>query len=85
MEAITQWVGKSRFGKVYNVLQHIISKRILDKREGIGGNLADELGFLVTRCVIDTTLQDAAAVTMSADNNAVGADSVEDELSILET
>lgn len=48
--------------------------------EGVGGNLADELGFLRTGCMIDTALQDTAAVTMGPNGNTIGSDSVEDEL-----
>jgi hypothetical protein len=32
--------------------------------------------------MIDATLKDAAAMAMSADNDAVGSDSIEDELSV---
>ena len=46
-------------------------------------DLANELGFLVTGSVVDTTLQHAAAMTMSSNRHTVGANSIEDELLIL--
>lgn len=43
-------------------------------------NLLDQLSPLLSRGMVDTTLKNAAAMAMSADRNAVLANSIEDEL-----
>ena len=54
--------------------------RVLDEREGIVGNLVDELDALVLRRVVDAALEYAAAVTEGGDLDTVVRDSVVDEL-----
>ncbi len=83
MEAIAERVGEGWFAEVDNVLQHIVTERILDKGKCIRGDLANELCFLMTGSMVDAALEDATAMTMSTDNHAIGSNSIEDELDSL--
>ena len=47
--------------------------------------MIDQGALLATGGMIDATLEDAAAVTMSSDDNAMVADGIEDELSVMRT
>ena len=67
MECVAERVGEAGLLEVDDILENVIAKGILDKMEGAVGDLADELGFLVTGCVIYATLQHATAMTMSSD------------------
>lgn len=58
-------------------------ERVLDEGERIVGDLGDELDPLRFRGVVDAALQDAAAVTVRRDLDAVGSDLVEDPLILL--
>jgi hypothetical protein len=51
--------------------------------EAVGGDLAHKLDLLETRGVINATLKDTATMTMSSDDDALLANRVKDELSIL--
>lgn len=82
-KAKTQWVGKTRFVQVEDVLDNVIAEGILDQMEAIRGDLADKLDLLETGSVVDTALKNAAAVTMSADGDAVLTYGIENKLSIL--
>jgi hypothetical protein len=83
LKAIAEWIGESRLSEVDNVLQDVIPKRILYKGEGIGRNLADQLSFLMTRSMINTPLQNAAAMTMGSNHNTIISNTVKDELMLL--
>lgn len=48
--------------------------------EGAVGDLANELGFLVACSVVYATLQHATAVAVGSDRHAICANSIEDEL-----
>lgn len=60
---------------------YIVAVRILHKSKRIVRDLVDELDTLMLRGVVDATLQHAATVAMSSDLDAVGRNSVVDELS----
>ena len=62
---------------------HIVAIWILDKRQGVVRDLADELHALRLGRVVDAALQDAAAVAMSRDLDAVGRDGIVNELVVL--
>lgn len=66
--------------QIKNVLDNVVTKRILHKMEAVGGDLADEINLLEPRSVVDATLEDTTAVTVSSDNDTVLAYGVEDEL-----
>ena len=66
--------------KVEDILNNIVAIRVLNECERAISDLLDKLHALVVGCVVDATLQDAAAVTMSSDLNAILGDSVVDEL-----
>jgi hypothetical protein len=63
-------------------LDNIVAEGILNQNISIVGDLSNEPSLLFTRSMVNATLKDAAAVTMGSDINAVGADSIKDELSI---
>lgn len=54
----------------------------LQERDQSSKVVLDELTLLVARSVVDTTLQDAAAMAMGTDDDTVSANSVGNELSI---
>lgn len=68
------------FLKIHNILQDVVTEWILDKMEGAGGNLANELGFLWACGMVDTTLQDTTTMAMGANCNAVCSNGVKDKL-----
>ena len=83
LEAIAQRVGKVRVVQIHNVLKNVVAKRVLHKCKSILSNLRDEVGFLLAGCVVDASLQDATAVTMSADNDTVCTNGVKNKLRML--
>ena len=66
--------------KLTYILHHIVSKCILHKLNRMRGDLLDQLDFLDTRSVVDASLQDTAAVSVSANRNAVLPDGVKYKL-----
>lgn len=63
-----------------NVLNHVVSIRILNKDVGIVSDLLDQLRLLGDRGVVDASLQHTAPMTMSSDSHTIGADGIVDEL-----
>lgn len=80
MEDVAQWIRESRFGKVDDILQYVVTERILHQGKSIGRDLANKLGFLMARGVINTALQDAASMPVSSDDYTIVANRVEDKL-----
>lgn len=80
MEDVAQWIRKSRFGKVDDILQYVVTERILHQGKSISGDLTNKLGFLMARGVINTALQDAASMPVSPDDYAIVANHVEYKL-----
>lgn len=80
LEDVAQWIRKGRFGKVNDILQYVVAESILHQSKSIGGDLTDELSFLVARGMIDTSLQNAASMAMGSNNHAVVANCIEYEL-----
>ena len=66
--------------KIDDVLKDIIAERILHELEGAVGDLINEPSLLNAGGMINASLQDTTAMTMSPDHNAVGTNCVEDEL-----
>ena len=63
-------------------MHNIVSERVLHKRESAFSDLCNELGFLGIRGMVDAALENAAAMPMSTDHNAVRSNSIENELCI---
>ena len=59
---------------------HVVTVRILNEGEGVVGDLVDELHALMIGRVVNTTLQDAASVSVSGDFDTIGSHSIIDEL-----
>jgi len=66
--------------QIENVLNHIISERILNKVQRVEDDLSDELKSLRRGCVIDGSLQDTTSVSVGCDFDQVGCDGIVDEL-----
>ena len=83
LELGNQRLSENRLIQVEDVLDHVVAKWVLDQRISVVGDLTDEPSLLVSRSVVNAALEDAAAVTVSADINAVVSHSIKDELSIV--
>ena len=83
LEGVAKWVGKARLLEVNDVLKDIVAKGVLNEMKSAISDLANELGFLVTGSVVYTTLQHATAMTMGSNRHTVGANSVKDELPLV--
>lgn len=59
---------------------YVVAVRVLNQCQRVVSDLIDELNPLRLRGMVDATLQDAAAVTMSSNLYAVGCDRIVDEL-----
>lgn len=81
-EALGQGLGECRLAEVEDVLNDVVAEGILNESEGVHGNVLDELGLLVAGSMVDAALEDAAAMTVSADNDTASADGVKDELGV---
>jgi hypothetical protein len=51
-----QWLRESSIVQIENILNHVISERILNEVERVEDDLSDELKSLGGRCVIDGSL-----------------------------
>lgn len=83
MEGVAERVSEARLLEIDNILKDVVAKGILNKMEGAVSDLADEIGFLVARGVVYTTLQHATAMTMSSNRHAISANSIKDELPLV--
>ena len=83
LEAVAHWVGEYNIIEIHNVLKDIVSEGILNERERILRDLSDQIGFLLSRSMVDAALENTTSVAMCSNNYAVLPDSIEDELSIL--
>ena len=61
---------------------HVVTIRILNKGEGIIGDLVNELHALMIGRMVNTTLQNAASVSVRGNFNTIGRNSIVDELRI---
>ena len=59
---------------------HVVTIRILNEREGIVRDLVNKLDALEIRGVVDAPLQNAAAMAVSRDLDAISSDSIVNEL-----
>lgn len=74
--------SERRLVEVDDILNHVVTERILYKAEGIVGDTRDEPTLLVTRSMIDAALKNAAPMTVSADVNTMVANCIKDELGV---
>ena len=58
----------------------VVAERVLDEREAVVGDLGDELDALRVGGVVNAPLEDAAAVAVGGDLDAVSGDGIVDEL-----
>lgn len=82
-EAVAERIGEAWVVEIENVLDDIIAKRILHEMKAVCRDASNKLDLLEARSMINAALEDAAAMTVSPNNNAVLSDSIKDELSIL--
>jgi len=82
LEHHDQRLGEDRLVEIEDVLDNVVSERILNQNISIVRDLSNEPSLLITRSVVNATLQDTATMTVGSDINAVGANSIKDELSI---
>lgn len=82
-KAETERVSEGHIVQVENVLDNIVSKRVLDELEAVCSNLAYKLDLLKARGMVNAALKNTASVTVRTNGNTVFADSIEDELSVL--
>ena len=68
--------------QIKDVLNNVISERILDQVERVEDDFSHQLQSLRWRCVIDRSLEDATSVSVGCDFNEVGCDGIVDELVI---
>jgi len=61
---------------------HVVTVRILNEGECVESDLVNELHALMIGCVVNTTLQDAASVSVSGDFHTVGSNGIVDELQV---
>ena len=80
LEAVAHGVRERGIVEVDDILQHIVSVRILYKGEGVLGDLSDEVSLLRSGRVVNAALKDTASMTVAADSHTAPANGVEDEL-----
>lgn len=78
-ETLTQVINTGRF-LLTNILHDVVSEWVLHKLYGMSCNLLDQLSPLFSRCMVDTTLKNAAAMAVSANGDTMLANSIEYEL-----
>ena len=75
-------INQSCFQSAEMKRTHVVTIRILNKGERIIGDFVNELHALMIRRVVDTTLQDAASVSVRGNFYTIGRNSIVDELYI---
>jgi hypothetical protein len=83
LKALAQGGCEARLVEIEDVLHDVVAEGILHEVERVSSDLADQLDLLEARGMINATLKNAAAVTVSADGDAVMAHGIEDELRVL--
>ena len=84
-EVLAERRGEAAFVEIEDVLDNIVAEGILDEVEGTPSDASNELGSLGTLGVVDAALQDTTTVSMSANNDTLGCNSIIDELGPLST
>jgi outer membrane receptor protein involved in Fe transport len=82
-ECSDERLGEPGVVQVENVLDDIVSERILDEVERVEDDLGDQLDALGGASVVDGSLKNAASVSVGRDFDEVGGNSVVDELVVL--
>ena len=75
-------LSEGRLIKINDVLDNIIAKGVLDKDAGLLRDALDEPELLVTRCMVNAALENAAAMTMGTHIDTVATDSIKDKLRV---
>lgn len=75
-------LGEDRLIEIEDVLNDVVSERILDQNIGVIGDLANQPSLLITGSMIDAALENTAAMAVGSHIDTVGSNSVKDELSI---
>jgi hypothetical protein len=74
---------KKGLKKLTDVLNDIVPERVLNKGEGVHGDVMDQLCLLRTSGMIDAALENTASMTMGTDSESVQARGVVDELGVI--
>jgi hypothetical protein len=82
LETLAHGRGESRVVQIENVLDNVVAKGVLDQVEAMCGDLAYEVDLLEARRMVNAALENATAVTMGADDDAVLTYSIKDELGL---
>lgn len=83
LEGLNDRLSEDRLVQVNDVLDDIIAEGILNKDSRMLSDALDEPKLLVTRCMVDTTLKNTAAMSVGTNLNTIVAHSIKDELGIL--
>lgn len=75
-------INRTRLQQAEMKRTHVVTVRILNEGECIVGDLVDELHALMIGRVVNTTLQDAASVSVSGNFDAISSNGVVDELRV---
>lgn len=75
-------LGENWLVQIQDVLNDVVTEWVLDENIGVIGNLTNEPSLLITRSMINASLEDTATVTMGSDVNAVVSHSIKDELRV---
>jgi len=81
-ESLAERLTKLRLSDIHDVLDDIVAKGILNQGVTMLRDGTNNLCALSTRSVVDTTLKNTAAMTVSTDNDNVVTDGVDDELNV---
>lgn len=76
------WLGETWLIEIDDVLNHVVSKRILHKDSSMLRDARNEPRFLIARGMIDAALQHTTTMAVSAHLDAVIANRIEDKLRV---
>jgi hypothetical protein len=82
LEALAHGCREGGVVEVQDVLDNIVAKGVLNQVEAVRRDLANEVDFLEARGMVDATLQDAAAMAVRADSDAMFTYSIKYELRV---
>ena len=77
---MAEGIGEAGFLQVDDILQNIVSEWVLNQMICMLSDLADQLGLLTTRCMVNAALKHTAPMTVSADRDTMDAHRVKNEL-----
>jgi hypothetical protein len=85
LEHLDQGLSESRVVQINYVLNDVVSERVLYEDTGLVCDFFNKPELLVTRGMVDASLQYTAAMAVSANINYVIANGIEDKLSVSRT